>query len=319
MSRRALPSLLVISALALAACGDGEDVPGPDPTFAGVALTPSPVPAIDVGETVQLTATPVDEDGNALSGLPAATFESSDDAIATVSETGLVTGVTAGDATITATVTFEGVTRNASATLTVNPVEQPGGDNVVTTPNLTFSPATITIAPGEAVTWQISETTHNVTFAALEPTGGDIPNTAPGTSVTRTFQSPGSYPYECTLHPGMNGTVIVEGTQPPPGGTTTVTTPNLSFSPQSVTITAGGTVTWRFVETPHNVTFGGAAPTEGNVPTSNPGTSATRTFPTAGQFPYECTLHPGMTGTVVVNTPGGAPPPPSGRRDAGGG
>jgi plastocyanin len=29
------------------------------------------------------------------------------------------------------------------------------------------------------------------------------------TVVTRTFPTPGVYPYTCTLHPGMDGTIIV--------------------------------------------------------------------------------------------------------------
>src|SRR2546426_12341078 len=67
-----------------------------------------------VGGTVQLTATPKDAAGNVLGGR-AITWASSNTAIATVSVTGLVTGVAVGAATITAT--REG--QNGTAALTV--------------------------------------------------------------------------------------------------------------------------------------------------------------------------------------------------------
>src|SRR4051812_2490339 len=72
-----------------------------------------------------------------------------------------------------------------------------------------------------------------------------------------------------------------------------------SFSPTSVTITKGGTVTWtNGGKTAHNVTFSGTgAPS--NVANFTSGTS-TRTFPNAGTFSYQCTNHPGMSGTVTV-------------------
>jgi plastocyanin len=29
-----------------------------------------------------------------------------------------------------------------------------------------------------------------------------------------TFDEPGTYPYECTIHPGMGGRIVVEGAKP---------------------------------------------------------------------------------------------------------
>jgi plastocyanin len=58
------------------------------------------------------------------------------------------------------------------------------------------------------VTWTFAET-HNVTFNAAAPTGGNIPDTPSG-SVSRTFPAAGSFPYRCTLHAGMNATVNVQ-------------------------------------------------------------------------------------------------------------
>lgn len=69
-----------------------------------VAVDVSPESSeIDVGQTVQLTAVPRDALDNDLTGLPTA-WTSSDPTVATVSGTGLVTGVGPGVAQITATV-----------------------------------------------------------------------------------------------------------------------------------------------------------------------------------------------------------------------
>ena len=80
---------------------------------AEVAVSPA-VDSVDVGGTVQLTAAMRDSAGNALTGRTVS-WSSSSTAVATVSTSGLVTGVAAGTATITATV--EG--RSASAKVIV--------------------------------------------------------------------------------------------------------------------------------------------------------------------------------------------------------
>src|SRR5438876_8579252 len=91
---------------------------GPGTVFGGLsnvasgttALTSAPVstvavsPAsasVAVGQTVQLSATPKDASGNALAGR-VVTWASTAPAVATVNGSGLVTGVAAGAATITA-------------------------------------------------------------------------------------------------------------------------------------------------------------------------------------------------------------------------
>ena len=76
-----------------------------------------------------------------------------------------------------------------------------------------------------------------------------------------------------------------------------VTVADFSFGPQTITVTTGGAVTWANAgQAPHTVTFDGG-PDCGRL---SPGATVTRTFDTAGTFPYHCTLHPSMTGSVVV-------------------
>lgn len=77
-----------------------------------------------------------------------------------------------------------------------------------------------------------------------------------------------------------------------------VTIDNFAFAPATLTVKAGGTVTWTNKdEEPHTV-----AAADGSFKSPGMGTGATfsHTFPTAGKFDYVCSIHPMMHGTVVV-------------------
>ncbi|MGH7538520.1 MAG: Ig-like domain-containing protein [Gemmatimonadales bacterium] len=80
----------------------------------------------------------------------------------------------------------------------------------------------------------------------------------------------------------------------------TVTVSNNFFNPQNVVIAIGGTVRWNWSPggVVHNVTFLTAG-SPADIPNMSSG-SAQRTFPNAGSFNYECTIHAGMTGSVTV-------------------
>ncbi len=71
-----------------------------------------------------------------------------------------------------------------------------------------------------------------------------------------------------------------------------------SYSPNPITVAVGGTVTWTNNDnTAHTSTDDGGSWNSGTIA---PGGSFSRTFPSAGTFPYHCTLHPNMIGTVRV-------------------
>lgn len=89
------------------------------------------------------------------------------------------------------------------------------------------------------------------------------------------------------------------GPGPSPSGNI-VTLGASSFSPTSITIQTGGTVTWRNISgVLHNVTFNTATGAPASIGNHSSGDNS-RTFGTAGTFGYQCTLHGGMAGSVVV-------------------
>ena len=119
------PSALAVAVtLAVWACGDGGSSTGPStPEQQPVAsVTISPLTAtVDLAQTQPFTATLRDAGGNILAGRNVV-WSSSNQAIATVSQAGLVAGVSVGEATITAT--SEG--RSGTATVTVTQALPPG-------------------------------------------------------------------------------------------------------------------------------------------------------------------------------------------------
>jgi plastocyanin len=76
---------------------------------------------------------------------------------------------------------------------------------------------------------------------------------------------------------------------------------NFSFSPATLTVTAGTTVTWRFDEpsAPHNV-VSLTTPVLFNSGTPKGTGTYSFTFTTPGTYPYVCQVHPSMKGTIVV-------------------
>ena len=84
-----------------------------------------------------------------------------------------------------------------------------------------------------------------------------------------------------------------------------------SFSPASVTVTVGDTVTWTNSDAQaHTATANDSSWDTGTIAN---GASGTITFSTAGTFAYHCSIHSAMTGTVTVQaaTGGGATTPPT--------
>jgi plastocyanin len=73
---------------------------------------------------------------------------------------------------------------------------------------------------------------------------------------------------------------------------------NFSFGPQTVTVPVGATVTWtNRDETPHTVVS-----TDGVFKSKVRDTDEkfSYTFTKAGKYPYYCSVHPKMTGQIIV-------------------
>lgn len=76
--------------------------------------------------------------------------------------------------------------------------------------NFAFSPATLTVKAGQTITVTNRDTAGH-TMTSDDGTSFDSGNIAKDQSKTITAPTkPGSYPFHCTPHPNMKGTLIVQ-------------------------------------------------------------------------------------------------------------
>src|SRR3989442_849781 len=120
------------------------------PAVASVVVSPASA-TVPVGQTLQLTGTPEDANGNPLSGRTIS-WSSGSSAVAAVNGNGLVTGAAAGATTITAT--SESTSGTAAVTVASVPVA-----------SVTVSPATVSLQPGQ--TQQLTATPKDASGNAL--------------------------------------------------------------------------------------------------------------------------------------------------------
>jgi len=73
----------------------------------------------------------------------------------------------------------------------------------------------------------------------------------------------------------------------------------MAFSPSTITVSAGSTITWTNKDgVSHTVTSNTGLFDSGTFGSNG---TFSFTFPTAGTYPYYCAVHPSMTATVKVN------------------
>jgi amicyanin len=99
---------------------------------------------------------------------------------------------------------------NQQMTVTTIPVPQTTAsvsDNTIRIKNFVFDPASIRVKVGSTVRWVNQDSVpHRILFTD----GADSTVLAGSQSWSRKFDVAGTYDYACTIHPAMQGTVIVE-------------------------------------------------------------------------------------------------------------
>jgi plastocyanin len=96
----------------------------------------------------------------------------------------------------------------------------------------------------------------------------------------------------------LAGTARVKANDQPPTASAEVKIDNFSFGPETITVPKGATVTWTNKDDiPHTVVS-----TDGVFKSKVQDTdeSFSYTFDKPGTYPYFCSIHPKMTGKIVV-------------------
>ncbi|MEM7165659.1 MAG: plastocyanin/azurin family copper-binding protein [Planctomycetota bacterium] len=182
-------------------------------------------------------------------------------------------------------------------------------DETISFFDLAFVPTTVSIQPGDTVTFQWMSGIHTVTSGvSSNPADNpgllfDVPLNAANPTFQYTFSLAGSYSFFDREHEtGLVGTIIVNPFE------VEVEVVDNAFTPEHVTIFAGDRIRWQWIEGSHTATSGASS-----NPADNPGalfnafsTVAqpvfTHVFADAGFFPYFCVPHEtiGMIGSVTV-------------------
>lgn len=206
-----------------------------------------------------------------------------------------------------------------------------------------FSPTTVTVAPGGDVSWtNQSDRDHTVTG-----NGFDSGVLGGGGRFSHTFPSAGTFTYICEIHPEMRASVSVAGTagnagtaqpdpspaapaapspspatpapgpsapqprSPAPAGTPVAARHNVAlvdyaFRPAGISARVGDSVVWTNQgRAPHTATAAGVFDT-GMFRSSE---QRTTTLRTPGTFTFACAVHPEMTGILTVAPAPGGPAP----------
>ncbi len=220
--RSARPLRTMLAGLTLlvgvSACGGG----GTDTPVAPVT-PPAPVAGVlaklavnatetqlELGQGTVATAEGRDGLGGAVAlGTRTVTWTSSNAAIATVKSTGLIAAVGVGSATITATVPNGTGTASGSVALVITGIAGAPATADVAMATQLFIPSEIVVKIGGTVRFFFTNIEHNVIWnPRLTGSPTDILVTTSQT-ITRVFPTVGVYPFDCTVHPGMSGRVIV--------------------------------------------------------------------------------------------------------------
>jgi plastocyanin len=134
------------------------------------------------------------------------------------------------------------------------------------------------------------------TPASTNPVGSVA--STPAAEQTNTEAAP-TTTEETTTEAAPTTTEEAPAAAPAATGPVTISAKDIAFNPKAVTVKAGTKITWSMDEpVPHDVVANSGADFKSEI--LNEGQTFEFTPKKPGTIEYECTLHPGMVGTITV-------------------
>jgi uncharacterized protein YjdB len=277
--------------LAAAGCGGSSSMSSGSTTKVLSSIATSPATAdLAVGATEQFTAQATYNDGSTADVTSSATWADANGKVATITSSGIATGVAAGSTTVTATMGA----LSGTATLTI-------ATQAKTLASIAVSPATVAIATGATQQFSATATysdgsTANVTTSATwvssKPAVASISAAGLATALTT-----GSTTVTATVS-GVSATAAVTVPQPPPP----VTVTSIAVTPPTASIAAGATQQFAATATYSDGTTGNVTTTAtwtSSKPTVATMASGLATAVAAGSTTLTATLN-GVSGTATL-------------------
>jgi uncharacterized protein YjdB len=244
--RGSMTGTAVFGGLSNIASASTQAGPPPPPVVTTVAVTP-PSASLSVGTTTTLQATVKDQNGNAMTG-QTVTWSTSNAPAATVSASGVVSGVAAGSATITATSSGKSgtsaITVTAVAPVVTTVTVAPPSASIVAGTTTTLQ-ATVKDQNGNAMTGQTVTWSTSNAAAATVNSSGVVSGVAAG-SATITATSSGKFGTSAITVTAVAPVVTTVTVAPPSASIVagTTTTLQATVKDQNGNVMTGQTVTW---------------------------------------------------------------------------
>jgi plastocyanin len=186
----------------VSACGGDVTSPPTSPAVATVTVL-GPAGTLQVGQAYQFTATAKDNTGSVVNGATI-TWSVTPSTVAGVTTSGIVTPIAAGAATVIAT--SESVSGNAAVSFIEAP--PPLQADVLMSGEI-YLPFNTTIKLNGTVRFNFPPgIVHNVIFLSRPGVPSDIEQIQ-NVIISRAFTTAGTFPFDCTIHPGMSGQITV--------------------------------------------------------------------------------------------------------------
>jgi plastocyanin len=206
--------------------------------------------------------------------------------------------------------------------------EGPGAAITVVAVNLAFQPTTVTVPAGEPFQIvfenQDAGVQHNIQvfetddLSAAPLFAGDLITGPAEITYEVPALEPGTYPFNCLVHPTMVGSIeAVEGGGGGGGPAIPVTAQDIAFDTDTIELPADVPTTIAFdnadAGVQHNISIYAddslAEPLFQGELVTGPATIEYQIPPLpAGEYYFRCDVHPNMNGVVVVGGKGSAPP-----------
>lgn len=182
--------------------------PGNQQTLGSITTNVSTV-NLGAGNTQAITVSAYDTQNALIVNPGTPTFSVSPSGVAEVDGQGVVLAVSQGSATVNVSLTVGTVTKTAAVAVNVTGTLPSSADVIASSGDYTFTPKNVAIARGGSVTWTFGGLEHTVTFTNTAGAPASINSGGYSTAISRTFTAAGNFAYNCTLHQGMSGQVVV--------------------------------------------------------------------------------------------------------------